>query len=435
MRWHVAAVWAICSLLVLAFVVRHARRRLRLERLAGRKIIELIPYGRFGLRLQSWLVGGGGLLVIVLGVVYLGGAANEFEGRRDIYTAYEQSVVSCLFSAALIAGGITLIWWNRSIQLREHGVLRGMRIMLWTHVTERRWRENVLVVRGVDERQNDLEVLAFVERDKLEAVESLLAQNADAAYVPLLESQSDNDSAAIIPESSAVHALRVRLKRPEPNRNTALFPVYPRGSSPLRRLHVVFSVYAVIIGLLVFRPWEQQTRDFNVGAFLGCAAMALISLGEWWRSRPAGVPLIRLKPRLDWLSWCTALMVALTGCWINRLMGPVVLPVDWLLGAACGVSVFIATAMLVREKFDLYEAGIVHFRARILPWSMLRIVKWNPNGKGALVLRSGIWRLRAKVPTELRAAVDRVLREKLAERNGPAISISPTAAMLESNEK
>lgn len=412
-RWHVALVWAACSLVVVALVAWHARRRFRLERRAGRMLVALAPYGPFGLRLRSWPDAICGLLLIFVGVAQMEVAASAFERQRNVRIAYLQTAFPRFCGAALIAGGIALIWWNRSMQLRQHGVLRGLRLTLWEHVTDCHWRNDVLVVRGVDIRQNDIELTACVPMDELEQVDSIVTQKLSAVYLPPLSADSDNRPVTTMPELSSLHREIVLPVRQGQIERSPLFPIHPNGGQAMRRMRIAFAGYMFGIAFVLVRPWVRQSTEFNVGAIIGCATMVLISFREWWRSLPAGAPLIRLKPRLDWLSWCAALLVAVVCCWLNRQCGPVVPLVDGLLGAVCGVSSFALVGMLVREKFDLYENGIMHFPSRVLPWTTLRVLKWNRNGPGSLVLRSGMWRIRAKVPTELRDAVDSVLHEKL----------------------
>lgn len=412
-RWHVALVWAACSLVVVALVAWHARRRFRLERRAGRMLVALAPYGPFGLRLRSWPDAICGLLLIFVGVAQMEVAASALEGQRNVRIAYLQTAFPCFCGAALIAGGIALIWWNRSMQLRQHGVMRGLRLTLWEHVTDCHWRNDVLVVQGVDVRQNDVELAACVSMDELEQVVSIMTQKLSAVYSPPLKAGSENCPVTTMPELSSDHREIVPPTRHPRIERSPLFPIHPNGGQAMRRMRMAFAAYMFGAAFVLVRPWVRQSTAFNVGAMIGCATMGLSFFREWGRSLPTGAPLIRLKPRLDWLSWCAALLVALGCCWLNRQYGPVVPLRDGLLGSVCGVSSFALVGMMLREKFDLYENGVMHFPSRVLPWKTLRVLKWNRNGPGSLVLRSGIWRIRAKVPTELRDAVNSVLHERL----------------------
>ena len=165
-RGPVAVMWGACGAIVLLLVGYHARTRIRLERQAGRTILALTPRGIFGLPARPWLIIISGLLWIGIGLYYLALAADGFRGAAGVREPVILSVMPCLLSAALVSMGITTIWWNRAVQLREHGVLRGLRLLLWTHSTSHRWRVGAVTFEGVDQRHRDIQLTAIVAADE-----------------------------------------------------------------------------------------------------------------------------------------------------------------------------------------------------------------------------------------------------------------------------
>jgi hypothetical protein len=76
--------------------------------------------------------------------------------------------------------------------------------------------------------------------------------------------------------------------------------------------------------------------------------------------------------------------------------------------------------MLVHDKLDLCENGVVLIRWPFLPWQRVSVVKWDRAGKSSLLLRSGWRRIRARVPEEHREFVDQVLRNKVGPERATA---------------
>ena len=125
---------------------------------------------------------------------------------------------------------------------------------------------------------------------------------------------------------------------------------------------------------------------------------------------------MRLMTRLDWLSALVAMLGAIGCYFINQqLVFPNML-IAGLLGIGSGVGAAALAEMLLADKLDLCENGIVLIRS-FFPWAGVRLLKWNRSGNGRLVLRTGWRRVAAKVPAEHREAVDRVLREKVEDHS------------------
>jgi hypothetical protein len=139
-----------------------------------------------------------------------------------------------------------------------------------------------------------------------------------------------------------------------------------------------------------------------------------------WRVGNAGAPIIRLKTRLDWPSLLGAIALIMACYYVNQqfLFSSPLLGIVLGMGTVAGAGVL--GALLMTEKFDLCENGVMLSRWTFLPWAGIRLVRWKRDGNGALVLRSGWRRIAAKVPREHREVVDRVLHEKLSPETSAA---------------
>jgi hypothetical protein len=119
--------------------------------------------------------------------------------------------------------------------------------------------------------------------------------------------------------------------------------------------------------------------------------------------------------QIDWPSLLVALLLAV-GCYyiVQRafLFPPTV--VAGMLGIGSGLGAAAVIEIVLREKLDLCEKGVVLVRWPFLPWARVRVLKWDRDGKSALRMRSGWRRIKGRVPAEHREVVDRVLREKVA---------------------
>jgi hypothetical protein len=179
---------------------------------------------------------------------------------------------------------------------------------------------------------------------------------------------------------------------------------------------IAFALLAVFANLL-FRPWGARSREFRYGIFIAIGAMGVKMLYDVWSSSDAGPPLVRLFTRLDWPSATVAVLVAMGSYYLScRLVFPNPL-VACLLGFFAGVAACTFGGMVMREKLDLCENGLVLIRWPVLPWRRIQILRWNREGTGALLLESGWRRIKARVPSEQREFVDRVLCEKTAPRD------------------
>jgi hypothetical protein len=403
-RGEVIAMWAICGVMVLSLVGYHARTRLRLERLAGRTICAITPRAKFGFAVKPWITILIGFMWIAGGLYYL--AMIALAARRGPTVGREPfalSLIPCVVSGAFISFGIITIWWYRSVQLREEGVLQGLRLLRWTHITNHRWENGAVLFQGVDQRHRDVQLAAVVTAEQREAVDRLLARKFSAADRALKQAGLGGDSNL---EEQLLVPIRVG------------YEVTLRGIASAFTVYVIFGTFVVAI-----RPWGTPSREFMAGVGISAVCFVVSLAIRARRAGSAGAPIIRLTTRPDWPSVLVAVLLAIGCYFINQqLVFPNVF-IAGVLGVGSGAGAAAFAEMLLTDKFDLCENGVMLIRWTFLPWAGVRLVKWNRSGNGRLVLRSGWRRVAAKVPAEHRDVVDRVLREKVeadSKRNSHA---------------
>jgi hypothetical protein len=396
-RGEVATAWCIALAVVLALVGYHARNRFRLERLAGRRLVSLPPRARMGFPVRPWLVVFGGLISISAGLYYLAMVARIFGSVRNNPAPLVEHVFPCLVSAALISMGIVTIWWNRTVQLRENGVLRGLKLLRWTHVTAHRWRDGDLFLEGVDQRHRDWQLTVVVGAKHRDDVSRLASRKLDGE----LESAQDDIS----------HEGEAAEKRP-------LVKIRAGTDVTMRGMTSAIAVYVLAVIFLAARPWGRPPTAFMGGIGIGSLILLVKLVYDTRRVGESGAPLVRLPMQIDWPSLLVALLLAV-GCYyiVQQFVFPPTV-VAGVLGIGSGLGAAAVIEIVLREKLDLCENGVVLVRWPFLPWARIRVLKWDRDGRGALLLRSGWRRIKGKVPAEHREVVDRVLREKLACTGG-----------------
>jgi hypothetical protein len=187
-----------------------------------------------------------------------------------------------------------------------------------------------------------------------------------------------------------------------------------------------------VVSNVLVRPLSGPSREFWYGLFLAFGALAVKLAYDAWSSPDAGAPLVRLFARIDWPSALVAALIAI-GCFhlCQRLVFPNPI-IGYSLGFGAGVTTGMLAGMVIRDKIYLCENGVVLVRWPFLPWKRVRVIKWQRDGKKALLLGSGWRRIRARVPQEHREFVDRVLREKLKSKNASAVGVRTQSATVNS---
>jgi hypothetical protein len=299
--------------------------------------------------------------------------------------------------------GIKAIWWNRTIQVRENGMLRGLRLLRWSHVTRHRWDSigwykrqdgniHSLVMEGVDQRHKDLRFRVSVPSADHPAIEAIFTRS-----LPSRERKADMKNSS---EDIAI------LHLPP-------FPVKSQDEVSTSRVisAVVGTFFIVTILSLVAR--RGRSPEFFQAAVVGAIALAIYGSYRKHSTLLSSTPLIRLPSRVDWLVVGIACLVTLSCLLLDPMLPFSFWGLSFPLGFVCGASVIMIFENLFREQVDLCENGVVLVNLGFWPWSKVRIAWWDMDGRGRLVLRCGWRRLATKVPEEHREAVDAVLREKL----------------------
>jgi len=398
-RGDVLIMWGAAVAMVLLLIVYHARNRLRLERLAGRRLLSLAPRAKFGFVMRPWLVVLGGLIMIAFGLYYLAMIAVIFRRPPNFRVSVAECIMPCLVSAALVSMGIATIWWGRGVQLREHGILRGLKLLRWTHVTAHHWKGNDLYLEGVDQRHRDMQTTVVVGEAVRDAVNRLIAHQ--------LNRQPE------VPPEIALGDEEFSEKKPP------LVRIRSGTDVTLRGMLTGLTVYVMLVVFVAARPWGRPPTYFVMGIGLGLAIAALSRIVAAMRAGESGPPLVRLIARWDWPSVLGALLLTVGGYYLVQqfVFPPLLVAVG--LGTCTGIGAAALAEMMLREKFDLCENGVMLVRWRFLPWSAVRIVRWERKVKGALILRSGWRRLAATVPAEQCEVVERLLVEKLPVEMAP----------------
>jgi hypothetical protein len=269
-RTPIGVLWATCLTMAAAALGYQAHLRYRLEHAAGKRLSSLPLHGKKVGRAGSsfaFVVGG---LLIACGLLYLLTARYMFRPPANAPSAVPYLMLSVPLRAGLcamfIAHGISTIWWGRSVQLRERGVLRGLRLLRWDHVTNCHWSRwsNALYLEGVDQRHRDYQVGISIPNRDLETVGAILAENLptlfSAQHIPMLSCRSTG---------------------------RATFPLVTGRERTARGCFVFFVAW--ICGTLIAGfMGGAQTREFRYGSIAGalaCIAVANHRHAPNWSSR------------------------------------------------------------------------------------------------------------------------------------------------------
>jgi hypothetical protein len=343
-----------------------------------------------------------GILWIAFGVYVL--AVGPMGGA-------EGCVFAIVIGSMSITAGASGFWWNRVVQFRKEGVLRGLKLLRWSHITKHSWYGTTVILEGVDQRHQDtqLEAVAeFANRDEL-------AQFIDRKLA------SHDWFARHGGEGASNWQARAML-----------VPIRPRQSITLRGVFAAFLAYYVFTMLVfvVFRTRPGLSREFVHGAFFGFGVAGVKLAFDSWRAGVAGAPLVRISTAIDWPSAFVAVAVIVGAALIHQR---ILFPSAWIaipLGFIASIAACVLAGILLRDKLDLCENGIVLVRWPFLPWSRVHALKWDRDGTRPLLLRSGWRRIKGKVPPGHRAAVDRVLQANVGNslmRADPKAGSIPSA--------
>lgn len=393
-RTRVIAQWGICAAFVGLFIGNHMRNRYRLERDAGRKLLELSPRVRYLPSGKSWTRFVGGAFLIALGPLYLLLVVNApLQPKMPMGLQFWSYFFPGFLSAGAISGGVAQVWWNRAVQLRENGALYGLRLLRWDHVTNFRWESELLHLEGVDQRHNDVRFTGVVPADIREAVETVLVERLNrTAKVPGLPSLP-----VALPDGVTEPAVRLSTRRELVTRGCLVFLV-------------VYAIGFIVVGL----SFRNQSREYTQGLVAGFVVGAVVARLRASKHGQAGSPRIRLDLSFD---WAVLLLIAASAATCYGVSQWLAFAAPWLLrclGFGSGAAIFSLIGLVARDKLDLCDHGIVIRHWLYWPWLGTRLLRWNRDGQERIVLSRGWRRVIAKVPPEQREALDALLKEKLS---------------------
>ena len=292
--------------------------------------------------------------------------------------------------AVLIASGISTIWWSRSVQLREQGVLRGLHLLRWDHVTNGHWSRwsNTLYLEGVDQRHRDYQVGVSIPNKDLATVAAVLSEN-----LPSLFSEQQTHMLSYF------------------SAGQARFPLVT-GREETARGCLVFFVAWVCGTMIAGLMGGAQTREFSYGSIAGALACIAAAFFDSRRVGQAGRPRLRLNIWCDWpvlLSWAFVAGVCYYLGWAFAFTS------TWLsvtLGLGCGYAFVSAVRVSALDKLDLCEHGVVVRRSWFWPWQGTRVHCRVSSTGGRIEFRRGWRRITAIMPAAQREGVEQVLKEK-----------------------
>lgn len=391
-RGRIAMLWGLGLVVALAQLVRFARSRFQIEKVAGGKFFALPRRDKFFLS-----VGGpgvtlvGGFVIIALGLLYLVLRGHGSVPARRSSGMFYELVFPALICGTLIARGIMLIWWQRMVQLRANGLLNGLQFLPWSHVTGHRVERQNWIVEGVDHRQVDTQFMFGVPADQAASVAALLTEKISPRV------RDTSQPLGIAPTS---------VQLPKIN-------IAPQQNVTLRGFFAILFFYIAVIVMVVMFPLGSLPGEFFIGVGIG---WAVTIAGYAYRARRAGSAgplLIRLSERLNLLA-VFGLPVVLAAIFYASQLRLYAMPiVAGLVGCGSGMAIFVLVARLLQGRFDLCENGVVLARQVFYAWPEVQLKKWERGQKGKLVLKCGWRRVAALVKAEQCDAVEVVLKEKL----------------------
>jgi hypothetical protein len=392
------ALWLAATLACIAY---QARRRFEAERMAGATLLRLPMFDpKVGTATPTrwWFHLFGCAFVSLIMLLFVSQAVLQPPGNPE---PWHYLFVFGLYGSMSIwwaARTVTLFWWRSAIRFCDHGILWDGRLVRWPYIIQRRWSgtdESVLEIKGIDQRNVELGWKVPVPADRRDMVRALLEEKMPEA-LPAPSGPSVLELGHI-PLSTAV-------KSPH-------FPKYLVGT--LIRIPAFIALFVIIAR----NP--TGVREFDGMIFPGFLVAAFLPIvRRKFFDKDAGPPLVRITGRRGWSGLVLYAAVAAIIFWVGAYLGSASFIVwEWpfrVLGLACGSAVAVTLQYSYSKFVDLRASGISLPGELFWPWEQIRIIRWNRDDSGRLVLARGLRRVIATVPSEQREAVDRVLNEKLS---------------------
>lgn len=387
------AAWSIWMTAALLWVGYLVYRRARVEKLAGRTLLRLPMFDErvaTGSPTRRWVNVIASLFMCVMVLLLFSETAVQPRPGRSGGEFVSFCFLSML-SIFWLGRAVAIAWWRRSIRLCEAGLLWDHSLLQWDHLLEHSWNEHdagVLVVRGTDQKGAEAVWRVPVPASELGHVQALFDARASRPSIPAGLPLTHLGS---IPLSVAV-------------RDANFFKVIGR---------IVFGIVALIGYVMLLRA-VPVSSEFSYAVFFGLIGSAVLGMRGRGGLKQSGRPLVRLLARRRWGTIGAFVAAAAMCYYVGFAYGWISEALNYAMGAAFGISGVTALAHMFPGYIDLRENGIGRPGWPYWPWSQVRVVAWDRDGSGRLVIERGWRRIAARVPLEQREVVDRVLTEKLA---------------------
>jgi hypothetical protein len=312
-------------------------------------------------------------------------------------------LIGALLTTLCISKVVGMLWWRKNVRFCTNGVVWDQHVLLWNHLVECRWSEadaNMLELKGINQRNIDMRLRIPVPQEQRQQIQAIL--DSREVGIPSIPVRS---FAYELGRTPCVDALR----HPQLVR-------YVFGTA--------FKVVLILAVIYFFLSGPFGFAEFRSSAFYGLIAVGVIAgVRSRWASREAGQPIVRLTGWNSWRTMLPSLLVAALCYFVGTKLSQSYAWLASLGGFGFGCSIALLFGYVLRP-LDLRENGVVLQGNTLWPWSRVRLVQWNRDGNGRLVLGRGWQRVVTTVPREQRKAVSALLEQKL---------LAPTGLVREEN--
>jgi hypothetical protein len=387
------AAWLVVVVVWLGY---YARTRYKIDRIAGVTLMILPPISWTGDATSESRRIIGSCFLMGMGVLVTIGVFPLLLRTGDVHEMWATVMITAVIGASITATGATQIWWRKSIHFRQHGIVQGIQFFRWDHILNLAWDalDPGLTIQAINQRGMDGSVKAAVSADDRDRVQNILDEMA--SRLPL------------VPLEPVPHYLR--------STSSNRLPAPQLIAKPPDRLLVwicsciALFMWILFLGLGMPRKGPPDTILWGIafGGLLICGA-------RWMISADGGRPLIRVfgRPGIRQLIPVLAIaagmgLVSYFYWWLPT----------WLVRAARAGSFGILYWTANRHSgtpLDLQEFGVTLQDDSYWPWSQTRVIEWDHQDTGKLILGRGWRQIVATVPRERRDAVDALLTEKIAQ--------------------
>ncbi|HEY4231899.1 MAG TPA: hypothetical protein VGM76_00605 [Lacipirellulaceae bacterium] len=387
--------WGAWLAATIVWIGYQARERASAECSAGKSLLRLPMFDE---KLASasperrWINFGGAILLTLLLLTTMSHSLVNSPNPLEKFNLLD-AAFTILFAAWWLARLVSICMWRNNVRFCESGVLWDQQVLLWDHIIEQRWNGSngvMLELKGIDQHGVERLLKIPVPIQQQAAVQAIL--DAKAAHGPSM------------PRGPLIHTL-VCL----PLSTSVRRPWWPRYTGAV-------LVFAAFVGALYLAGSSLSgIRGFDSSILIGILLAG--ATGSWWWRRTgklAGPALARLSGRRDALALLLILPAAGAFFVIGQSIGWSYPWVAYATGTGFGFTVVVAATYAFGKQLDLRANGLVLKGACYWPWAQVRVTLWDSEKGGRLVFARGWRRIVGWVPTEQRAAVDALLKEKLA---------------------